>query len=78
MKAKEMFSKLGYKYKDPTLKVYDDRYFYYEDIHKDNLIIFYLKEKEVMTSHNHRDMDIDMQTFKAIQTKCEELGWFEE
>ena len=54
MKAKEMFSKLGYKYKDPTFEVHRDRYFYYEDIFNDNLIIFYLKEKEVMTSHNHR------------------------
>ena len=78
MKAKEMFSKLGYKYKDPTFEVHRDRYFYYEDIFKDNLIIFYLKEKEVMTSHNHREMDIDMPTFKAIHKQCEELGWLDE
>ena len=78
MTAKEMFRKLGYKYKEPILKVYGDRYFYYEDIFKEKLIIFYLKEKEVMTSHNHREMDIDMPTFKAIRKQLEELGWLDD
>lgn len=75
--AKEMFRELGYRYKEPTFKVHGDGYFCYEDIFKGNLIIFYLKEKEFMTSHNYKEMDIDMPTFKAIQKQLEELGWLE-
>lgn len=78
MTAKEMFRKLGYRYKEPTLKVHGDSHFYYEDIFKCNLIIFYLKEKKFMTSHNYKEMDIDMPTFKAIHKQLEELGWLDE
>ena len=78
MTAKEMFEELGYKYKEPTFKVHGDRYFYYEDIFKDNIIIFYLKEKEFMADCNCKPMDINMPTFKAIRKQLEELGWLEE
>ena len=78
MTAKKMFEELGYKYKEPTFKVHGDSHFYYEDIFKCNLIIFYLKEKKFMTSHNYKEMDIDMPTFKAIHKQCEELGWLDE
>lgn len=75
MTAKEMFRKLGYRYKEPTFKVHENSFFYYEDTFKCNLIVFYLKEKEVMTSHNYKEMDIDMPTFKAIHKQLEELQW---
>ena len=78
MTAKELFSKLGYKYKELELKVYEGRYFYYEDIFKDNIIIFYLKEKEFMADCNCKPMDINMPTFKAIHRQLEELGWLDE
>ena len=76
MTAKKMFEELGYKYLEPTL--HKESYFYYEDIFKCNLIIFYLKEKKFMTSHNYKEMDIDMPTFKAIYKQLEELGWLDE
>ena len=31
-----------------------------------------------MTSHNYKEMDIDMPTFKAIHKQLEELGWLDE
>ena len=78
MTAKEMFEELEYRYKEPTFKVHENSFFYYEDTFKCNLIVFYLKEKEVMTSHNYKEMDIDMPTFKAIHKQLEELGWLDE
>ena len=76
--AQEMFEELGYIYKDPRFKVHVDRYFYYVDIFKDNIIIIYLKEKDFMADCNCKPMDINMPTFKAIHQQLEELGWLEE
>ena len=78
MTAKEMYRKLGYKYQEPILKVYGDRYFYYNNFSEDNLIIFYLEEKEILTSHNCESLTMDIKTFKAIHKQLEELGWLDD
>ena len=76
MTAKEMFRELGYKYLEPTL--HKESYFYYNNFSEDNLIIFYLEEKEILTSHNCESLTMDIKTFKAIHKQLEELGWLDD
>ena len=70
MSADEMFEELGYEN-------YEDLYSYnYYSRELDLLIILSTNSKEV---HIRKDEDmlasISMQELKAINKKCEELGW---
>lgn len=77
--SKEMFEELGWEY-------------FYNDFIKsncyskfvnggyapnyDNIIKFYLEEKRVYIDTNYKG--IDMETLKAINKQCEELGWLDD
>lgn len=71
--ADEMFKELGYK---KFNKIHDfENIKYYKD--DDNILYFDEKDKSFYKSGEYDSMcdDITMQELKAINKKCEELGW---
>ena len=73
MSAKEMFEKLGY-----VKTCHDEReiiYFMYSDNVKVAEIEFDLQSKLFYCDYLDGAMDVDMETLKAINQQCHELGW---
>ena len=71
MSADEMFEKLGYKKKDTYWK--EDKQLHFIEYSTDEISI----EFSIATKHIIITNLINMQELKAINKKCEELGWNE-
>lgn len=73
MNADEMFEKLGYEI-DSTYEI--EGHLHY--CKNDEKVDFDLKRRDVFkyNLHGHRSV-ITMDMLKAINKKCEELGWYD-
>lgn len=69
MKAKEMFKKLGYRYRE-----LDDDVFQYT-LGSSIVIRFFKKEREFCSVEYFEPKNINVDEFKAIQKQLKELGW---
>ena len=82
MSAKEMFKKLGYEEEEVGQEFI--RYVIEEDKVYPNyypswkVIQFTLDEKTFYACDTGNEMEVDMQTFKAIHQQLKELGWLDE
>lgn len=71
MKAREMFEKLGYRFKIDK----------FNNIAFDSwgcIFVFDFKEKEILLNQGYGFHGIEMDELKAIYKQMEELGWIEE
>lgn len=69
MKAKEMFKKLGYRYRE-----LDDDVFQYT-LGTSIVIRFWREEREFCAVEYFGPKSISIDEFKAIQQQLKELGW---
>lgn len=67
MTAREMFEKLGYKYRKNDLVI---EYLYF-----DECIAFWINQRKFYAAWGNEPKDIDVDEFNAIQQQMKELGW---
>lgn len=69
--ADKMFEELGYKKRE------NQTWIIYTCLEKQKDIDIYLRGKTIEINNGHESKPFTMQELKAINKKCEELGWIQ-